>query len=198
MTDFATLLRGKPLMAILRNVPVERAVALAETVWDSGLGAVEVPIQTPDAVECLRAVAAAAAARGAVVGAGTVVTVEQVKAAADAGAVFTVAPGLDQEVVAASLAAGLPHLPGVATPSEVHHAVRAGCTWLKAFPAASLGAGWLREVRGPFPDVRFVATGGIGAHNAREFLSAGAEALGVGGAVTRPGGLDDLLAVLKA
>ncbi|HEV7706904.1 MAG TPA: bifunctional 4-hydroxy-2-oxoglutarate aldolase/2-dehydro-3-deoxy-phosphogluconate aldolase, partial [Asanoa sp.] len=170
MTDFATLLAGKPLMAILRNVPIERAVSLAEAVWDSGLGAVEVPIQNPQAVECLRAVAAAAKSRGAVVGAGTVVTVEQVAVAADAGAVFTVAPGLDLDVVAASAAAGLPHLPGVATPSEVHHAVKAGCTWLKAFPAASLGAGWLREVRGPFPDVRFVATGGIGAHNARDFL----------------------------
>jgi 2-dehydro-3-deoxyphosphogluconate aldolase / (4S)-4-hydroxy-2-oxoglutarate aldolase len=198
MTDFATLLRGKPLMAILRNVPVERAVALAETVWASGLGAVEVPIQTPEAVECLRAVAAAAAARGAVVGAGTVVTVEQVAVAADAGAVFTVAPGLDLDVVAASAAAGLPHLPGVATPSEVHHAVKAGCDWLKAFPAGSLGPNWLREVRGPFPDVRFVATGGIGAHNARDFLAAGAQALGVGGAVTREGGLDELLAVLRA
>jgi len=197
MTDFATLLDGKPLMAILRNVPIERAVSLAEAVWDSGLGAVEVPIQNPQAVECLRAVAAAAAARGAVVGAGTVVTVEQVAVAADAGAVFTVAPGLDLDVVAASAAAGLPHLPGVATPSEVHHAVRAGCTWLKAFPAASLGAGWLREVRGPFPDVRFVATGGIGAHNARDFLAAGAEALGVGGAVTREGGLAELLAALR-
>ncbi|SNT64200.1 2-dehydro-3-deoxyphosphogluconate aldolase / (4S)-4-hydroxy-2-oxoglutarate aldolase [Asanoa hainanensis] len=197
MTDFATLLRGKPLMAILRNVPIERAVALAEAVWDSGLGAVEVPIQTPEAVACLRAVASAAAARGALVGAGTVVTVEQVKVAADAGAVFTVAPGLDLDVVAASAAAGLPHLPGVATPSEVHHARKAGCDWLKAFPAGSLGAGWLREVRGPFPDVRFVATGGIGPHNARDFLAAGADALGVGGAVTREGGLADLLAVLR-
>jgi len=198
MTDFATLLHGKPLMAILRNVPIDRAVALAETVWDSGLGAVEVPIQTPEAVECLRAVASAAAARGAVVGAGTVVTVEQVHAAKAAGAVFTVAPGLDLDVVAASVSAGLPHLPGVATPSEVHHAVKAGCGWLKAFPAGSLGPGWLREVRGPFPDVRFVATGGIGAHNARDFLNAGAEALGVGGAVTREGGLAELLAVLRA
>lgn len=197
MTDFATLLAGKPLMAILRGVPVERAVALAETVWDSGLGAVEVPIQTPAAVEALRAVASAAAARGAVVGAGTVVSAELVAAAADAGAAFTVAPGLDLDVVAASAAAGLPHLPGVATPSEVHQARKAGCTWLKAFPAGSLGPGWLREIRGPFPDVRFVATGGIGAHNAREFLDAGAEALGVGGAVTREGGLDALLAVLR-
>ncbi|MDG4824782.1 bifunctional 4-hydroxy-2-oxoglutarate aldolase/2-dehydro-3-deoxy-phosphogluconate aldolase [Asanoa sp. WMMD1127] len=197
MTDFPTLLHGRPLLAILRDVPVERAVALAETVWDSGLGAVEVPIQTPEAVACLRAVAAAAANRGAVVGAGTVVTVEQVRVAADAGAAFTVAPGLDLDVVAASAAAGLPHLPGVATPSEVHHAVKAGCGWLKAFPAASLGPGWLRELRGPFPDVRFVATGGIGAHNARDFLAAGAKAVGVGGAVTRAGGLDELLAALR-
>ncbi|GAA2329676.1 bifunctional 4-hydroxy-2-oxoglutarate aldolase/2-dehydro-3-deoxy-phosphogluconate aldolase [Dactylosporangium salmoneum] len=197
MNSFDTLLSGRPLVAILRGVPAPTAVALATAVWDSGLGVVEVPIQTPAAVECLRAVAAAGAERGALVGAGTVVTAEQVAVAAAAGAVFTVAPGLDAEVVAASRAAGLPHLPGVATPTEVHHALKAGCTWLKAFPAGSLGPGWIRELRGPFPDAKFVATGGIGADNARDYLDAGALALGVGGSVTRPGGLEALLDALR-
>lgn len=196
--SFDELLAGRPLMAILRGVPVARAVELAEAVWDSGIGVVEVPIQTPAAVDCLRAVAAAAAARGALAGAGTVRSAEQVGVALEAGAVFTVAPGLDLDVVRASREAGLPHLPGVATASEVHHALRAGCAWLKAFPAGSLGPGWLREMRGPFPDARFVATGGIGAHNARDYLAAGAGALGVGGSVTREGGLAELLAVLLA
>ncbi|GAA3455090.1 bifunctional 4-hydroxy-2-oxoglutarate aldolase/2-dehydro-3-deoxy-phosphogluconate aldolase [Dactylosporangium matsuzakiense] len=197
MNTFDELLAGRPLVAILRGVPAERAVAIAAAVWDSGIGVVEVPIQTPDAVDCLRAVAVAAAARGALVGAGTVITAEQVTVAADAGAVFTVAPGLDPDVVAASHAAGMPHLPGVATPTEVQHALKAGCGWLKAFPATSLGPRWLRELRGPFPEARFVATGGIGPDNAGDFLAAGAAALGVGGTVTRPGGLEALLAVLR-
>ncbi|MEU7876243.1 bifunctional 4-hydroxy-2-oxoglutarate aldolase/2-dehydro-3-deoxy-phosphogluconate aldolase [Dactylosporangium sp. NPDC049140] len=194
---FDELLHGRPLVAILRGVPVARALELARTVWDSGLGVVEVPIQTPEALECLRALAEAAPP-GALVGAGTVRSAEQVERAVAAGARFTVAPGLDLDVVRASLAAGLPHLPGVATASEVHHALNAGCGWLKAFPAGSLGPGWLREMRGPFPEARFVATGGVDAGNAREYLAAGAGALGVGGAVTREGGLAALMEVLRA
>ena len=190
------LLAGRRLVAILRGVPVVRALELAKAVWDSGLGVVEVPIQTPEAVECLRALAAAAARVGAVVGAGTVRSPALVATALEAGAGFTVAPGLDLDVVRASHDAGLPHLPGVATASEVHHALNAGCGWLKAFPAGSLGPGWLREMRGPFPEARFVATGGIDAGNARDYLAAGAAALGVGGAVTREGGLAALLEAL--
>jgi 2-dehydro-3-deoxyphosphogluconate aldolase/(4S)-4-hydroxy-2-oxoglutarate aldolase len=190
---FDELLRGRPLVAILRGVPIPKALDIARAVWDSGLGVVEVPIQTPEAVECLRALAA----QGHPVGAGTVRSAAQVAVAAGAGAVFTVAPGLDLDVVRASHDAGLPHLPGVATASEVHHALNAGCDWLKAFPAGSLGPGWLRELRGPFPEAKFVATGGIGAHNAHDYLTAGARALGVGGAVTRDGGLPPLLEVLR-
>ncbi|GAA0913093.1 bifunctional 4-hydroxy-2-oxoglutarate aldolase/2-dehydro-3-deoxy-phosphogluconate aldolase [Virgisporangium aurantiacum] len=193
---FDDLLDGRPLLAILRGVPADRAVELANAVWDTGIGAVELPIQTPDAVAALSAVAKAGGARGERVGAGTVITVDQVSVARDAGAAFTVAPGFDPEILAASLAAGMPHLPGVATPSDVQHAVKAGCRWLKAFPAASLGPRWIRELHGPFPDVQFVATGGIDAGNARAFLDAGARSLGVGSTVTRPGGLTELVAAL--
>jgi 2-dehydro-3-deoxyphosphogluconate aldolase/(4S)-4-hydroxy-2-oxoglutarate aldolase len=191
-----SFLDGRPLLAILRGVPADRAVELANAVWDTGIGAVEVPIQTPDAVTALTAVARAGAARGESVGAGTVISLHQVSVAHDAGVAFTVAPGFDPEILAASRTAGMPHLPGVATPSDVQHAVKAGCRWLKAFPAASLGPRWLRELHGPFPDAQFVATGGIDAGNARAFLDAGARSLGVGGTVTRPGGLEELVAAL--
>jgi 2-dehydro-3-deoxyphosphogluconate aldolase/(4S)-4-hydroxy-2-oxoglutarate aldolase len=192
-----TFLDGRPLLAILRGVPAGRAVELAQSVWDTGIGAVEVPIQTADALAALAAVARAAADRGERVGAGTVITVEQVARARDAGAAFTVAPGFDPEILDASRAAGMPHLPGVATPTDVQHAVKAGCRWLKAFPASSLGPRWLRELHGPFPHVCFVATGGIDAGNARAFLDAGARSLGVGGTVTRPGGLAGLVTALR-
>lgn len=196
MTSFDEILDGRPLLAILRGIPVGRAVELADAVWDTGIGAVEVPIQTPEALDALTAVARAGAERGEPVGAGTVVTLDQVSRARAAGAAFTVAPGFDPEILTASRAAGMPHLPGVATPTDVQHAVKAGCRWLKAFPASSLGSRWLRELRGPFPEVRFVATGGIDAGNAREFLDAGARSLGVGSTVTRPGGLAELVAAL--
>jgi 2-dehydro-3-deoxyphosphogluconate aldolase/(4S)-4-hydroxy-2-oxoglutarate aldolase len=197
MSTVADILAGRPLVAILRGTGRAEAVRLANAVWDTGLGVVEVTIQTPDAVETLSAVAAAARERGEHCGAGTVVSAEQVRAAVAAGAVFTVAPGFDPAVADASLAAGLPHLPGVATPSEVQHALAAGHTWLKMFPASTLGPRWLRELRGPFPDARFVATGGIDADNVADYLAAGAAAVGVGSAIGRAGELGRLVAALS-
>jgi len=191
------ILTGRPLVAILRGVAPADAVRLAHAVWDGGLGVVEVPIQTPSALLALRAVAEAAAERGEIAGAGTVTSTALVAHAADVGARFTVAPGLDLDVMAASLAAGMPHLPGVGAATDVQRALAAGVRWLKVFPAGALGAAWIRQMRGPFPEAQFVATGGIDATNAAEFLHAGAVALGVGGSVTRPGGLESLIAAIR-
>jgi 2-dehydro-3-deoxyphosphogluconate aldolase/(4S)-4-hydroxy-2-oxoglutarate aldolase len=107
-----------------------------------------------------------------------------VAAAEDAGAAFAVAPGLDRDAVAAAEARGLPYLPGVATPSEVQLALALGCRTLKLFPASVLGIDWLRSLAGPFPTVRFVAVGGVGAHNASDWMDAGSLGVGVGSALT--------------
>ena len=157
MTDnsaFGEIFAEAPLMAILRGMGAERSLAVATRAWDLGITAVEVPVQSTADVEALRVVADAARERGLIVGAGTVVTVEQVRVAKDAGAAFTVSPGFDVEVVRASHAAGLPALPGVATATEAQHALGEGLTWLKAFPASVLGTGWFPAMRGPFPQAR--------------------------------------------
>ncbi|WP_404434138.1 bifunctional 4-hydroxy-2-oxoglutarate aldolase/2-dehydro-3-deoxy-phosphogluconate aldolase [Microbacterium lacus] len=174
---------GAPLMAILRGMGTERSVALATTAWDLGLDHVEVPLQTEEDERALGEVVRLGAERGKVVGAGTIVRVEQVTAAKAAGAAYLVSPGLDPVIVRAAQDAGIPIIPGVATPSEVQLAVGLGLTWLKAFPAQWLGAGWFRHIRGPFPQVRFVATGGMDASNAGEFLDAGVRVVAVGSAL---------------
>jgi 2-dehydro-3-deoxyphosphogluconate aldolase/(4S)-4-hydroxy-2-oxoglutarate aldolase len=194
---FSDLLHGRPLIAILRGVAADDAVRISHAVWDSGIGRVELPIQTPEAIEALRAVAAAGAARGEVVGAGTVVNTTLVDVAADAGAGFTVAPGLDEDVWQASLTAGLPHLPGVATATEVHRAMRLGAEWVKVFPAGALGPTWFTAMRGPFPQARFVATGAIDAGNVGDFLRAGVVAVGVGGSITQPGGVEAIVEAVR-
>ena len=181
--DFTDLFADQQVMAILRGMSERATVELANRAWDLGIGLVEVPIQSPDAVPALRAAVAAGRRRGRVVGAGTVTTPARVAAAVEAGAAFTVAPGFDGEVLAASLAAGLPHLPGVATPGEIQQALRHGVTWLKAFPAAQLGVGWFAAMRGPFPEANLVATGGVSAHDAADYLTAGARAVAVGSAL---------------
>ncbi len=172
-----------PLMAILRGFDRERTTEISRRAWDVGIRLVEVPVQNDAAFEALAAAVAAGAVRGEIVGAGTVTTVERVRRAAAAGARFTVAPGFCREVAEASLSAGLPHLPGVATATEIQQAQSLGLTWLKAFPAAELGASWIRAMHGPFPDARFVATGGMTLANTREFLAAGAAAVSLGSAL---------------
>ena len=186
MTDnsvFEDIFRDVPLMAILRGMGVERTLATATRAWDLGITAVEVPVQTPTDVEALRVVAEAARERGLTVGAGTVVSLEHVRQAADAGAAFTVSPGFDVDVVRASHEAGMPALPGVATATEVQRAMAEGLTWLKAFPASLLGTGWFPAMRGPFPQARFVATGGMDSGNARSYLDAGVRVVAVGSAL---------------
>lgn len=171
-----------PLMAILRGVGVERSLDLARSAWDLGIEAVEVPLQTVIDREALAAVVAAARERGKQVGAGTVLDAATIESAAEAGAAFTVSPGLDLEVVRASEEAGLASLPGVATATEVQRAHTAGLPWAKAFPASLLGTGWFPAIAGPFPRMRFVATGGMNARNAADFLDAGARVVAMGSA----------------
>jgi 2-dehydro-3-deoxyphosphogluconate aldolase / (4S)-4-hydroxy-2-oxoglutarate aldolase len=199
MTDnsvFGEIFAGVPLMAIMRGMGAERSLAVATRAWDLGITAVEVPVQTAEDVEALRVVAAAARERGLMVGAGTVVTHEHVRQAEEAGAAFTVSPGFDVDVVRASHEAGLPALPGVATASEVQHALGEGLTWLKAFPASLLGTGWFPAMRGPFPQARFVATGGMDSSNARAFLDAGVRVVAVGSALEDEAQLPALAALL--
>ncbi len=187
---------GRPLMAILRGFAPTRTVELAQRAWDLGIDWVEVPIQSADGLESLAAAAEAGRARDRTVGAGTVTTVDRVRRAAAAGAVFTVAPGMDSDVARESTEAGLPHLPGVATASDIQAAGRAGLRWLKVFPASALGPGWIKAMHGPFPEARFVVTGGVEASNADLFLNAGARVAGVGSALEDPDQLDKLTALL--
>lgn len=195
--DFDHIFGGARVMAILRGLPVAETVRLAERAWDLGIDVVEVPVATADAVPALRAAVQAGAERDRIVGAGTVLDVEQVAAAADAGARFTVAPGLDLAVADAAAARGLPHLPGVATPTEAQQALRHGLTWLKAFPAVSLGPAWFKAVAGPLPQLRFVATGGLDASNAGAFLQAGVRVVAVGSALSDPTQLDALATLTR-
>jgi 2-dehydro-3-deoxyphosphogluconate aldolase/(4S)-4-hydroxy-2-oxoglutarate aldolase len=168
-----------PVIAVLRGLTPAEAVRSATMAWDAGVEHVEVTIETPEAVPTLAAVASAAAERGVAVGAGTIIRVEQLDAAASANASFTVSPGLDEGIVQESIRRGIPHLPGVATPSEILRAKVFGLTWLKAFPASLLGPNWVKAMKGPFPDVRFIATGGMKAATARDYLSAGFSVVGL-------------------
>jgi Entner-Doudoroff aldolase len=166
------------VLVILRGAGMHRTVELCLRAWDAGVELVEIPVQSKEDLASL--IAALGVAGDRPIGAGTIVSHELLDQVAQAGAAFTVAPGWDPEIAADSLERGLPHLPGVATASEIHAAGRAGLRWLKMFPATSLGATWVRAMLAPFPDVRLVATGGITVANAWEFLGAGCRAVALG------------------
>jgi Entner-Doudoroff aldolase len=110
--------------------------------------------------------------------------VPDVQRARDVGASVVISPDIDVAVVEATLEAGLVMLPGVMTPTEIGVASRLGITLCKMFPATVLGAGWLRAIRGPFPEMRFIAVGGIDLANAPDFIAAGAAGVAFGTSVT--------------
>lgn len=199
MTSMDALLGEHRVMVILRGLPAAEAVAAARRAWDAGVRLVEVPLGPAGESDVLAAVVAAGAEQGHQVGAGTVITTGRVHAAAAAGAAYTVAPGLDPDVLAASLAAGLPHLPGAATATEVQRAWAAGCRWVKVFPASTLGPGWVRAMAGPFPDMGYVATGGVSWDGAPDYLAAaGAVVVAFGAAVAAPDQVGRLAELVKA
>jgi Entner-Doudoroff aldolase len=178
--DLRGALRRSPVLAVLRGKDAEQSLRTAEACWAAGVELVEVSLSHDRNLEAVRAVCRRASELGRTAGAGTVYTPDDVRAVAAAGATFAVAPGLASDTVEAARALGLPYLPGVATPSDVQAAVRLGCRTLKLFPAGALGPGWIRALAGPFPDVDFVAVGGLSAANAEEFVAAGAVAVGIG------------------
>jgi 2-dehydro-3-deoxyphosphogluconate aldolase/(4S)-4-hydroxy-2-oxoglutarate aldolase len=186
------------VMLILRGVGTpEAGVAAAGQAWDLGVDLVEVPIGEPADLPVLEAVVAAGRDHGKDVGAGTVVSVEHVRSAVRAGARYTVAPGLDPEVALASRDAGLPHIPGAFTATEVQAARKAGCTWVKVFPAGILGPAWFSAMRGPFPDMSFLATGRVRPQDGQAYLDAGADMVAFGVSALSPANVD-YLASLKA
>jgi len=189
---------GHRVMVILRGMASPgAAVDAAHRAWDAGVELLEVPIGQPGAVEALAAVVEAGRERGKVVGAGTIITADRVEAAHASGARYTVAPGFDPTVMAHSHCVGLPHLPGVATPSEVQQAWSAGCRWVKVFPASILGPTWFSAIRGPFPDVNYLATGGVTLRAAPDYIQAGASIVAFGASATTPDRFTDLASLVN-
>lgn len=159
-----------PVIPVIVLHEVAHAVPLARALVAGGVRVLEVTLRTPVALECMRAMAAEVPE--AVVGAGTLRSAEDVRQAVAAGCQFGVSPGFHADIATACQAHGLPLLPGVATPSEVMAANLAGMKFLKFFPAAAAGGiPMLKALAGPFPDVAFCPTGGIGPDTAASYLA---------------------------
>jgi 2-dehydro-3-deoxyphosphogluconate aldolase/(4S)-4-hydroxy-2-oxoglutarate aldolase len=177
--DVLALVRCERVVGIVRRDRAADAYNDAKALLNVGLSIVEVSLTTPRAVDVIRKLARDTPA----VGAGTVLTVDEVDQVADAGAGFVVAPILDFEVVAAARRRGLVTMPAAFTPTEMVSAVRAGADLVKVFPASAWSPGSIRDVLAALPRLPLLPTGGIGLADARDWINAGAVAVGMGSAL---------------
>jgi len=164
------LLKGQPVIPVLKIDDANDAVPLARALARGGLPVIEITMRTPHALEAIRR--AAAEVPEAVVGAGTILTAAQFEQATAAGSRFIVSPGATREVFAAARGSAVPLLPGAITPSEMMAALEEGLDFLKFFPAEQAGgAAFLKSLASPFAGLRFCPTGGVTTRNAGDYLS---------------------------
>ncbi|WP_323009353.1 2-dehydro-3-deoxy-6-phosphogalactonate aldolase [Paracoccus sp. (in: a-proteobacteria)] len=177
----------QPIIAILRGLTPPEALPIAHALLEAGIDRIEVPLNSPDPLDSIRLMATALSGQ-ATIGAGTVLTVDQVARVADAGGRMIVSPNTDPAVICATRARGLQSWPGVFTATECFAAIAAGATGLKLFPADQAGTGTLRALRAVLPqDIPVYAVGGAGPENFAEWWQAGAQGFGIGSALYRPG-----------
>lgn len=176
--NLTDMFRRNPMVAIVRGSDADAALRTVLSLADEGIAAIEVSLTTTDATSVI-AHARKSLGPDAALGGGTVITVADAAAVADAGASFVVTPALAPGI-AAALERGLPVIAGALTPSEIVDAIQRGVDAVKLFPASLGGVEYLRALRSPFPDVAFVPVGGIDVDLAREYVAAGAVAVGIG------------------
>ena len=169
LTTHDILAQARPVIPVLAVQHLDDAIPLAEALRDGGLTVLEVTLRTPAALDVIKAMKTVP---GILVGAGTVTKPRQLLPVAEHGADFVVSPGISDSLLLAAREFSLPFLPGVTTASELMQAIDMGHRCCKFFPAeVAGGTAMLKSLSGPFPDITFCPTGGIGPHNVAEYLA---------------------------
>ncbi|SRR5579883_275671 len=190
MTRGATVQRilDKKVFAVLRLQNTRNIEALAECLVDSGISIIEITLNSRNGFDCIHRVSRAFP--GALIGAGTVIGYDAATRAIESGAKFLVSPVTDLDMLAVCNEVGVASMAGALTPTEVWQASQAGADFVKLFPLAGVGAQYIRALRGPLPDIRYVATNGVTPDNVKEFFDAGASAIGVGSSLVHDADLE--------
>lgn len=200
-------IENERLIAILRNVPSEKLLATAEALYQGGIRLIEVPFcadgskSDSDTASDIETLVKHFEGR-MLIGAGTVLTDEQVRLTKAAGGTFIISPNTDKKVMYETYVCGMVSIPGALTPSEISNAHSFGADFVKVFPAASMGAEYIKAVKAPLSHIKLLAVGGIDEKNMRGYLSAGACGFGIGANMVSPqriaaGDYDGLTALAK-
>lgn len=189
---------SRNLIAILRGIRPDEAVSVSEALLNAGISKIEVPLNSPDPFDSIGRMASALG-QDALIGAGTVLTPQDVGRVADAGGQLIVSPDCSIEVIAATKAAGMLSYPGVLTPTECFAALRAGADGLKIFPSFLMGEAGFSAIRAVLPKgVEVYAVGGVSAENFASWLAAGVSGFGIGSSLYKPGdSADDVVRKAK-
>jgi 2-dehydro-3-deoxyphosphogalactonate aldolase len=176
----------RPLVAILRGVKPEEADGIVSVLIDAGMTAIEIPLNSPSPFHSIE-LAVKRAPAGVLIGAGTVLTTEDVDRLYNVGGKLLVAPNVDMQVLARADECSMITMPGVFTPTEALLAAGAGASSLKFFPASVLGPSGISAIRAVLPDVMIAAVGGISEKNFAEYVKIGVRAFGMGSSLYKPG-----------
>lgn len=182
LSEFYACLREQVLLPILRMDDAETCLRLSQALRANGFGILEITLDTPDALSLIGQMAADKAC----IGAGTVITAQQATQAIEQGACFLVSPGLSAEIAGVAREAGVAYFPGVLTSTEVMQAMSLGLTHLKLFPASLGGPDYLQQLKGPFPQIEWLVTGGIPFTEIPAWRAAGVLAVGFGKRIVSP------------
>lgn len=188
--EIADAIERLGVVAIIRMKDAAKLRDVFDALAEGGVRAIEVTMTVPDAVSLIRKLAAALPPN-LLLGAGTVLDADTVRAVVDAGARFVVSPVFRPQIVTECHARGVVAAPGCFTPTEILNAYDLGADLIKVFPATALGPQFIRDVRAPLPQVKLMPTGGVSLDNAGEWIRAGAAAVGAGSALLDARAIDE-------
>lgn len=178
-SEVAAQIAAERVVAVIRLADASKLVPVIEAVARGGVRCIEITMTVPNAIELIRQLSNTVSS-DILIGAGTVTDAETARAVIDAGAQFVVSPILNPDVIAACKQADVYCAPGCFTPTEIFTAWKLGADVIKVFPATSLGPKYFKDIKGPFPQIPLMPTGGVSIDNAHEWIAAGAVAVGIG------------------
>ncbi len=179
MLNLKQIVCENPLLAIMRNVPLEKTLSYAKAIFDGGVSFFEVALNSPHAIEQIEMLKEAFG-ESAYIGAGTAISVERAKSAINAGAQFLLSPSTDADVLNYCKTEGIAMLPGALTPSDVTTCMKYGFYTIKLFPANDMPKGYIKSLKGPLDGTEYIAIGGVNCDNATDFIRQGYLGVGMG------------------